>query len=277
MVSVTVLFTIHVLSCSSCVNNSTQQNASKSDTVKIVNPEGVTIESRFNPPKGFVRDNPDTNSYGYFLRQLPLKPNGTEVYLFNGIKKSTQKVHAAVIDLDVGKRDLQQCADAAIRLHAEYFFHAGDFENIAYNFVSDGKPRFFVDYCENDFSYTCFRKYLDYVFSYANTRSLYHQLKRVDGPGNISYGDVLIQKGNPYGHAVIVVDIAKNPKTQEVAFLLAQSYMPAQDIHVLVNPKNTNGSPWYFISGLEMEIVTPEWKFYTQDLRRFEKKIGIQP
>jgi hypothetical protein len=40
------------------------------------------------------------------------------VLLYNGAPKFRQDVHAAVIDIDVGTRDLQQCADATMRLRA---------------------------------------------------------------------------------------------------------------------------------------------------------------
>ena len=49
-------------------------------------------------------------------------------------------------------------------------------------------------------------------------------------------GDVLIQGGSP-GHAVIVVDMAENPATGEKLYLLAQSYMPAQDIQSAGEPE----------------------------------------
>ncbi len=76
-------------------------------------------------------------------------------------------------------------------------------------------------------------------------------------------GDVFIQGGSP-GHAVIVVDLVVNSTTGEKRFLLAQSYMPAQDIHVLKNPNSTDS--WYSMSEV---IETPEWTFRSSDLKRF--------
>ena len=66
-------------------------------------------------------------------------------------------------------------------------------------------------------------------------------------------------------HAVIVVDVAQ--KGRERMFLLAQSYMPAQEIHVLRNPAR-EGDPWYSIDFGET-LVTPEWTFRRGDLKRF--------
>lgn len=50
-------------------------------------------------------------------------------------------------------------------------------------------------------------------------------------------------------------------------FLLAQSYMPAQEIQLLKNPSNSN-SPWYSISDNGI-LNTPEWTFNNGDLKQF--------
>ncbi len=79
-------------------------------------------------------------------------------------------------------------------------------------------------------------------------------------------GDVFIRGGSP-GHAVIVMDMAMNRNGEKI-YLLAQSYMPAQDIHVLRNPMEPDWSPWY--KTVENQaITTPEWIFYPNQLRRW--------
>ena len=42
--------------------------------------------------------------------------------------------------------------------------------------------------------------------------------------------------------------------------------MPAQDIHVLVNPRNNDLSPWYLIDE-NLAIYTPEYLFKTSELK----------
>jgi hypothetical protein len=54
------------------------------------------------------------------------------------------------------------------------------------------------------------------------------------------------------------------------AFLLLQSYMPAQDVHVLANPTRP-GSAWYPAQA-EASLATPDWTFRYTDLRRFAKR-----
>jgi hypothetical protein len=107
---------------------------------------------------------------------------------------------------------------------------------------------------------------MKYIFSYANTASLKKELTVV-GIETILPGDVFIQSGNPYGHAVTVVDVAEDVHGNRV-FLLAQSYMPAQETHLLINPKNQQLSPWY--EAKDGAILTPEWRFESTDLRRFK-------
>ncbi|XRK14754.1 ribosomal protein S16 [Elusimicrobium posterum] len=107
---------------------------------------------------------------------------------------------------------------------------------------------------------------MDYIFAYANTASLLKQLNPVADYNDMRPGDVFIQKGNPYGHAVIVLDVAKNAEGKKV-FMVGQSYMPAQETQVLVNNNKLSISPWYEL-GAET-IVTPEWVFKSTDLRRF--------
>jgi hypothetical protein len=80
---------------------------------------------------------------------------------------------------------------------------------------------------------------------------------------------VFIKGGFP-GHAVLVIDMAINPATGERRFMLLQSYMPAQDMHVLKNPKAPDGSPWYPVPADKAELATPEWVFPAGTLRRFK-------
>jgi hypothetical protein len=105
---------------------------------------------------------------------------------------------------------------------------------------------------------------METIFTYAGTLSLSKELQKVPLK-EMKIGDVLIQGGSP-GHAVIVMDMAEDSKGNKV-FMLAQSYMPVQDIQILVNPY-TN-SPWYELDERKEVIRTPEWNFTTNDLKGF--------
>jgi hypothetical protein len=233
----------------------------------ILDTAGLTICQRFNPPPGYARKVTDSSSFGFYLRHLPLKIFGNPVRYYDGRPVNKRNVYISVIDMDIGSRNLQQCADAIMRLRAEFLYASQRYRDIHFNFVADGQPRYYEEFNEGDHGYQKFRAYLDYVFASANTRSLSQELVRVDNLADMQIGDVFIQTGNPYGHAIIVVDLAENTRTGEKACILAQSYMPAQDIHVLINRENAEISPWYLLG--EGPVETPEWTFLPEDLKRF--------
>lgn len=239
-----------------------------------------TLAARIPPPEGFTRTSAPEGSWAAWLRGLPLRPLGTPVLTFTGAPKARQDVHAAVVDMDVGASDLQQCADAVMRLRAEWLWASGRQRDIAFNYTGGGRVPFtrwatgnrpsetgkvWRSGAKADASYAGFRRYLKHVMTYAGTYSLERELVTAD-MSSIAAGDVFIKGGFP-GHAVLVADVAVNPTTGEKRFLLLQSYMPAQDIHVLVNPGDENGSPWYALPSAE--LVTPEWTFPAGSLRHW--------
>lgn len=233
----------------------------------LINPKGKTIQERFNTPKDYTRVSLKSAHFGSYLRKLPLKPFNSKVKYFDGREKYNDNVYISVVDMEIGTRDLQQCADAVMRLRGEFLFEQKRLQDIHFNFLSDGKPRYFKKYAKGDHSYKKFRRYMNYIFAYANTASLRKELARVKNIQDIQVGDVFIQQGNPYGHAVIVVDVAKNAQGEKI-FMIAQSYMPAQETQILVNKQHKSLSPWY--KAKEGTLRTPEWTFDSSDLRRFK-------
>ncbi|MFS4494880.1 DUF4846 domain-containing protein [Maribacter sp. 2308TA10-17] len=245
---------------------------------------GNTIVTRFQVPEGFDRISADSNSFSSYLRNLPLKPAGSLVTYFNGDVKPNQNVYDAVVDLPIGKRDLHQCADAVMRLRADYLFQNKKYDSIHFNFINGFKADYAnwrkgkrilvkgnkVSWKQNSQasdSAKDFWKYLEMVFSYAGTASLEKEMKSIS-LAEMRIGDVFIKGGFP-GHALIVVDMAHKKDTNEKIFLLAQSYMPAQEIQVLKNPNNTDLSPWYGVSEISNKLRTPEWTFKKSELKRF--------
>lgn len=247
------------------------------------------LDHRFIPPAGFVRVPAREGSFGAWLRGLPLKPEGSQVFLYSRTPKGRQDVHAAVIDIDTGTRDLQQCADAVMRLRAEWQFGRGAFRRIAFNDTGGAKPMSFSRWAAGerpraqgralvwakrapaDASYASFRRYMDTVFSWAGTHSLERELVPVRD-GRVEIGDVIIKGGFP-GHAVLVADVVEHPRTGERRFLLIQSFMPAQDMHVLKGRDTPDGTPWYRLEPGQ-PLVTPEWIFPPGSLRRWRAGTG---
>src|SRR6202012_1844408 len=95
---------------------------------------------------------------------------------------------------------------------------------------------------KKDYSYPTFMRYMTLVFMYAGTLSLEKELHPVANPSELKTGDVFIHGGSP-GHCFIVMAVVENSAHQK-QFLLAQSFMPAQNIQLL----QSNGSPWFSLS-----------------------------
>src|SRR4051794_16622396 len=153
-----------------------------------------TLEARFAPPPGFTRTPAAPGSLAPFLRGLPLLDGNPDVLLFDGTPKRYQRGHLAVVDIDVGTHDLQQCADAVMRLFAEHRFAAkqplcftatsgapmpwerwrrGERPSLAGNAVT------WTSRATPDSGYGSFRTYLDAVFTWSGTLSLHRDLTAI--------------------------------------------------------------------------------------------------
>nr|WP_300004231.1 DUF4846 domain-containing protein [Tissierella sp.] len=247
-----------------------------------LNIQASTVGERYTTPDNYKRVEPESNSFGEYLRNQKLKPYGEKVLFYNGKEKTKSDVYDSVFKVDIGDRDLHQCADAVMLLRAEYLYANEKYDEISFNFVSgfkaeyskwmegyrikvDGNNVSYYKATDADNSYESFRKYMDMVMAYASTISLEAELKTID-IGELEIGDVFIQAGSP-GHAILVVDMAVNKEGEKV-FLLAQSYMPAQETQILLNPMDKKMGPWYSLKDKD-RLITPEWKFELSDLKRF--------
>ena len=280
-----VLIAYLICSC----NSNPEKQSTVSEVVEqkdiYIDPVGNRLCTRFLPPKGFERQDLDKHTFGHYLRNLLLKPHGSKVLYYNGKEKDSPGVYLAVVDQEIGEKNLHQCADAVIRLKAEYHWDQKEFDKIHFNFTNG----FNVDYTEwikgrrivvkgnktywdngDQFSntYSDFWDYMELIFTYAGTASLSNELISVKF-ADMEIGDVLIVGGHP-GHAVIVVDMIEHIKTGKKLFLLAQSYMPAQQLQILANPNGAYSNPWYALE-VSDELDTPEWKFNTTDLKRWKE------
>jgi hypothetical protein len=262
-------FTFLVLSFTYCIESTIDPKDSPISKVDIVvtidplNKNGMTVETRFNTPEGFTRVESKSGSFGSYLQNLPLKPHGSKVYHFDGTLKYNTSAYCAVVDLPFKNNPNHQCADAVMRLRAEYLFSVKRYSEIEFLYVS-GKKSNYLSYlggrtptADNLWSYMCG------VFCYANTYSLNKQLTS-KSTNDLQIGDIFIIGGFP-GHTVIVVDKCVNSKG-EVKFMLAQSYMPAQDIQILVGDDGVTS--WYGLNFGEY-LYSAEYTFSKNDLKTF--------
>ena len=252
----------------------------------FINPRGTTVYERIITPPGYARVEETKGSFAYYLRNLKLKPDGTVVHFYDGRVKKNNDVYVAVIDMAIGHTDLQQCADVIMHLRAEYLYAQHQEDKIHFTFLggfradyakwrdgyriaAEGGRYRWVKSSASDNSYEGFCSYMDMIYHRCGSLSLSKELTDVEYR-DIKPGDVLIMGGSP-GHAELVLDVAMNKKGEKI-YLLAQGYMPAQDMQVVTNPEDNTISPWYLMNEHTTNIITPQWTFTIGQLMRFEEE-----
>lgn len=244
----------------------------------------VPLEARFAPPAGFTRVNAPEGSFAAWLRQLPVRTDRTHVLAYDG--RRLLRPSAAVVALDVGARDLQQCADTAIRLHAEWLWASGRGHKARYHFTSGdlstwakwkrgerfkirGNRVERVQRRRGRGDHRGYRAWLAHTFRYAGTQSLRLDSRAV-GQRPYTAGDFFVQPGGP-GHAVIILDVAQHPDGRRAA-LIGQGFMPAEDLHVLTRGGDRIlDGVWFLLPDAEHpQLDTPSWAPFTPaQARRF--------
>ncbi len=250
----------------------------------LINENGTTIKTRIKAPQRFSWISSKAGTFGHYLENFPLKKPGSKILKFDGTPIATQNLHASVFDIDTGSGDLQQCADAIIRLRAEFLKKEGRENEIEFHYTSGHLLRW-DDYKNGhrlvvkgntvspavisvaDESANSFQNYLKNIFTYAGTISINRETTPVTKTENLQTGDILITAGSP-GHVVFITGTARNPAGEKL-FLLAQGFMPAQSIHILTNPFEREISPWYRLDADAAEINTARYLFKPVNFRRY--------
>jgi len=221
-----------------------------------------TIHETYTPPQGSTRLASD--AFGTSLGALELASVNEPVRTHDG---RIVRGDFHVIKLPLVKGDLQQCADTAIRLRAEWLLGQG--KPVMFHATS-GDPMPWSRYRDGEKAYApgnrlewksappqSWDQYLTAVFMWAGTRSLAHDTDSAEQP---MAGDMLVLPGSP-GHAVVILDVAKS---DEHTYILAgEGYMPAQDFHIVRGPHQ---GWWLWDDGAQ---VGP-WDFPASSLRRWK-------
>lgn len=223
-------------------------------------------------------------SFSEYLVNFPLHPPDFPIRDYRAIPVENQDNHIAILKIDVGDKDLQQCADTWMRLYAEYFwlksvtlrldlnsqaassFH-GTITGTGFEPKKLKSVLSFYDSGEKDDSYSAFRKYFNIIFRFAGTIFLDKESLPVAGNDDIKPGDFIINSGRP-GHSVVIVGVAKNNQGKRI-YLLAESYMPAQDVDLLKNTGNPAISPWDELDVDASKTITAKYTFKPTSIKHF--------
>jgi hypothetical protein len=244
-------------------------------------PPTEPLSQRYDPPTGYRRVAVESQSFADWLRKLPIRTDRMQVRSYRD--EPLNRPSAGIVAIDVGDRDLMQCADSIIRLHAEYLWAQERQNEAAYRFTSGDETRW-SDWVSGErfridgsgvtrtmgkprtASHAVYRRWLDLVFTYAGTRSLARDAARPSMDAVVEAGEFYVDAGSP-GHAVIVLDVVTNSRGVRLG-LLGQGFMPAEDIHVLRSSLAIDGV-WFRLPDREEEALpTPSWKPFGASSRR---------
>ena len=250
---------------------------------ELINRNGNTISTRILVPEGYVRLQTSENSFQHYLQHYTLKVYGSKIYTYTGEEFWAQDWHQGILDLDVPSNGLQQCADALIRMRSEFLWQQNRPSEIGFEFTS-GHYCSWLDYAKGyrpnikgnkvsfhktkpeNHSESNFYNYLNLIFNYSGTLSLYNELEKIP-LSEVTIGDMLVDPGTP-GHINIIVDQAVDGKGNKI-FAMVQGYTPAQSVCLLKNTVESSISPWYRFSE-KQPVATPGYYFEEPIFIRFK-------
>lgn len=268
---------------SNTIKNGTAMARAMVSTSNLVNQESTSIKLRVTVPEGYTRVTYPDHSFAEYLRNYKLKPYGSKIINYDNTEYFWQHGHIGVLEVPVPANGLQQCADALIRIRSEYLWNSNRKDEIGFNFTSGdycswnayaegyrpqingNKVNFMKTAGRND-SKENFYKYLNLIYTYSGTLSLFNELDPVDA-SDLKIGDMLIKGGSP-GHIVMICDEVINDKGEKL-FLLFQGNTPAQSVHLVKNLKDTTISPWYELQN-DAVIPVSNYTFNSSKFVRFK-------
>ena len=254
------------------------------ETPNLINKDSLTIKTRVNCLEGYKRVTYAKGSFEDYLRNYKLKPFGSKIINYDDSEYFWQRGHVGILEIPVPKNGLQQCADALIRIRSEYLWDNNRKDEIGFNFTSgdycswkkyaegyrpkiNGNKVTFSKTATPNNTKTNFYKYLNLIYTYSGTLSLFNELSEIHDVSELKIGDMLIKGGSP-GHIVMICDEIINDKGEK-RFLLFQGNTPAQSVHLVKNLEDASISPWY---QLEKDAVIPvsNYTFNSSKFVRFK-------
>ena len=225
-------------------------------------------------PRGYQRVGAKADSFPAWVRALPLKPAGTSAKTHDGRVAQEGSLLVGVVDWPAPTR-VQQCADVAIRAHAEFLYHRGLPARIRYRSLS-GQEIAYQKWLSGFYQvnrqgsriiYTPrtrarkdtaseFQAYLRYVMIYANSASLARDLKTVKMT-EVVPGDLYIQPDvsgrGGIGHVSMIMDVCQNGRGERLV-LFGYGYIPAQDVALPLPPGRAGDHSWFTLKEMQAHV-----------------------
>jgi Domain of unknown function (4846) len=247
-----------------------------------------SLQTRFPPPPGYQRVAVAPGSFAEWLRDLPLAAPSTPVLNNSGdtVFAGEDDYVAAVAAIDVGAGDLQQSADAIVRLNGEWLWASDKPDAISYRsatkldmpfsrwakgqrLLASGPNVFWVVKTKPHVpTYGDFRQYIDAVMLWTNNVSLATRAVHVSDPKQLSAGDFFLQTHGK-GHALLVLDVAQKPTGERVALLGQALQSPAQSFHVI---RLGHETAWFSMRPPNAVLTPRSDEFSWDELSRLEPK-----
>jgi hypothetical protein len=218
-------------------------------------------------PSGYQRKSFAEKSFSRWIRNLPLRENN-DIKTHAGKKppawaRAFYNVYA-VLDMPLlYKADLEQCADWAMRLWAEYHkaekrlrkLSLYDYNGNRKSFKKSGKS---------------FKKFLKWCMAYSNSYSLKVGCKKITQE-ELSPGDMIVQNTTGgVGHVSVIMDVCENKEGKRL-YLIGYSFMPAQEFHIEKSLSGYGKKGWYTLEGY-YKYLSEYLDYGPPLLRRFGSK-----
>ena len=250
-----------------------------------INPDSIALIPCVDD---YIRIQLESDSFPDYVRYLPLKEIGSSVRSWNNtIIHEASEIHA-VIDWKLPDK-VQQCADVAIRLRAEYLREHNRINKIRFKSLSGNSIDYTkwlngryalnssgsrIEYRKSQHAKSDtdeeFEKYLHFVMMYANSSSLARDLTTVE-ESELLPGDIYIQPDptgrGGIGHVSVILDMCENTDGERL-YLFGYGFIPAQDFHLPLPSSEQGIGKWFTLDGYKKHIAI----FGDGDFHRFDSR-----
>jgi Domain of unknown function (4846) len=224
--------------------------------------QNLAIRNSIPVPNGYQRQAYDGGSFSDWIQNLNLKEQPViRDYRGSAIDSRFYNVWGVVQMPLLFQSDLEQCADFAMRLWAEYHKATGKLDRL-YLFDYSGNRKTFIS------SGKSFPQFLRLAFAGTNSHSLKQGCKGI-ASGEIVPGDMFVQnERGGIGHVSVVLDVSRSKEGKKL-YLIGYSFMPAQEFHIEKAREQYGIEGWFTFEGY-VRYLADFLNYGKPVLRRFE-------